>query len=177
MSIFSCYGWNIFSVEGIGSQDKPHAVQEILAKFNGTQCGYCSSGMVMNMFALSESKDLTMKEVENSFGGNICRCTGYRPIMSAFKSMCKDSCSQLLGTCQDIEDIKVCKKICNKVLPKEDKQILHYNLGQSSWVRVYNFNDLVKIVKNFHSESRKPSYKLIAGNTGRGIFIMNLTIP
>lgn len=57
------------------------------------------------IFSLLKDKKLTMLEIENSFGSNICRCTGYRPILSAFKGFASDAPKSMLKEIRDIEVI------------------------------------------------------------------------
>lgn len=59
------------------------------------------------IFSLTKDKKLTMQEIENSFGSNICRCTGYRPILEAFKGYASDAPASLK---RDILDIEVIEK-------------------------------------------------------------------
>jgi xanthine dehydrogenase/oxidase len=62
-----------------------------LALNNGSQCGYCSVGFVMNMseFIINNPK-ATKKEIEDAFDGNLCRCTGYRAILTGMKTFASD---------------------------------------------------------------------------------------
>ncbi|HVW97868.1 MAG TPA: molybdopterin cofactor-binding domain-containing protein [Mucilaginibacter sp.] len=62
-----------------------------LAMNNGTQCGYCTVGFVMNMSEfIANNPKATKKEIEDIFDGNICRCTGYRPILTGMKTFASD---------------------------------------------------------------------------------------
>ena len=65
-----------------------------MADYHGTQCGFCSPGMVMTMKSLIDSKEgaaaPSTAEVENVLDGNICRCTGYRPILEGLKTLTSD---------------------------------------------------------------------------------------
>ncbi|XP_062708343.1 xanthine dehydrogenase isoform X1 [Aedes albopictus] len=177
--VFSCHGMDILTIEGIGGKkDGYHPTQQRLAHFNGTQCGYCSPGMVMNMYSLLEAKkgQVSMKEIENSFGGNICRCTGYRPILDAFKSLAVDADEKLVKACQDIEDLpKVCPKTgsacagkCSSSEPKvTNKRPVRMVFGDGTeWHKVYNINDIFTI---FEQIGEKP-YMLVAGNTAHGVY-------
>jgi len=65
-----------------------HSVQEAMVKYHGSQCGFCTPGFVMSLFAMfknySKFKDNVIKD---SIAGNLCRCTGYKPIIKAAKSL------------------------------------------------------------------------------------------
>lgn len=74
VSIFSCQNWKIHTIEGIGNPIQGyHRLQKALAEGNGSQCGFCSGGMVMNMFALTKNGPVSAKTIENSFGGRLCQ--------------------------------------------------------------------------------------------------------
>ncbi|KAL5979766.1 xylitol dehydrogenase [Asimina triloba] len=90
--LYSVEGMHIITVEGIGNhQQGLHPVQESLAQTHGSQCGFCTPGFVMSMYALlrSSEKPPTEEQIEESLSGNLCRCTGYRPIVDAFRVFAK----------------------------------------------------------------------------------------
>ncbi|XP_061729904.1 xanthine dehydrogenase-like [Cydia pomonella] len=86
--VCAMHGLAVTTVEGIGSsQEKLHAVQERIAKSHGSQCGFCTPGIVMSMYALLRNKTkIQEKDIETAFQGNLCRCTGYRPIIEGLKT-------------------------------------------------------------------------------------------
>ncbi|CAG9858905.1 unnamed protein product [Phyllotreta striolata] len=90
--ICSMHGLAVTTVEGIGStKTKLHPVQERLAKAHGSQCGFCTPGIVMSMYTLlRNSPTPSMKDMETAFQGNLCRCTGYRPIIDGLKTFTED---------------------------------------------------------------------------------------
>lgn len=69
--------------------------QEALASAHGSQCGFCTPGFVMSMYSLlrSKKKAPTQHEIEECLAGNLCRCTGYRPILDAFRVFAKSETS------------------------------------------------------------------------------------
>ena len=88
-SVDSC---NVTTVEGIGSTKRGlHPAQERLARFHGSQCGFCTPGIVMSMYTLLRNDPAPSAEkLEHGFDGNLCRCTGYRPILDAAKTFACD---------------------------------------------------------------------------------------
>ncbi|XP_067892260.1 aldehyde oxidase 1-like isoform X2 [Heterodontus francisci] len=98
------HGAAVTTVEAIGStRTKIHPVQERIAKAHGSQCGFCTPGMVMSMYTLLRNNPTpSTAHIQQTLAGNLCRCTGYRPIVDAFRTFCTAStCCQKggLGGC------------------------------------------------------------------------------
>ena len=113
-----------------------------------------------------------MSDVENVLDGNLCRCTGYRPILDAFKSLATDAPPALKEKLVDIEDLSL-KMTC----PATQKpfeglcssgragEVMLRSTEEGDWLRPKSMADLLAII-----ESLEPSdtFKIIAGNTGTG---------
>ena len=81
-------GKQLILVEDLADSNKPHIVQEAMVKFHGSQCGFCTPGFTMSLFSMYKNyKSINNEVVEEVLSGNLCRCTGYRPIIEAAKSL------------------------------------------------------------------------------------------
>jgi xanthine dehydrogenase small subunit len=84
-------GKNIVTIEGLGNDKDPHPLQIAFSKENASQCGYCTPGFIISGVSLLNSdKDINDNTINDAFSGNLCRCTGYSPILKAIKSVAKD---------------------------------------------------------------------------------------
>ncbi len=80
-------GANITTIEGLGSPDGLHVLQENFKQHHGLKCGYCTPGMITRAHRLLlENPIPTEVEVRFGIAGNICRCTGYQNIVKAILS-------------------------------------------------------------------------------------------
>jgi len=187
----NCSGWSVTTVESSSSSSHLPAVQRRLSAFHGTQCGYCTPGMVMAMTGLLDAKrgrvsgqahsslssssrkyifpfihlQVTLSNVENLLDGNICRCTGYRPILDAFKSFAADAPDELKNKVADIEDLAdngTCKGTCVLSPPVNRPLTLSQNWSQPT--------TLAQLKTTLTSLPREAKYKLVAGNTGTGVY-------
>jgi aerobic carbon-monoxide dehydrogenase small subunit len=77
-------GAKVTTIEGLGSPDDLHPVQEAFWEHHGLQCGYCTPGMIMaSADLLARNPDPSEQEVREALAGNLCRCTGYHNIVKA----------------------------------------------------------------------------------------------
>ncbi|XP_032242989.2 xanthine dehydrogenase/oxidase-like [Nematostella vectensis] len=154
-------GVSITTTEGIGNKDDGfHAIQERLADHNGSQCGYCSPGMVMNMYGLLKTNAFPSKqEIENHFDGNICRCTGYRPILDAMKTFAKDADPL------DIEDVS--RQCCTSCPRKSGlNTVMAMDNEPTPWYSPTTLKDLYTLA----AMNKDKRIRFVGGNTGLGIY-------
>jgi len=72
------------TIEGLGTEDNLHPMQEAFWNNHGLQCGFCTPGMIMSAVALlADNPDPTEAEVRQGLEGNLCRCTGYHNIVKS----------------------------------------------------------------------------------------------
>ncbi len=83
------HGKELLTVESLGRGGvKLHPVQQAMVDNHGSQCGFCTPGFVMSLYALYETNPApTRREIDDALAGNLCRCTGYRPIVAAATAM------------------------------------------------------------------------------------------
>jgi carbon-monoxide dehydrogenase small subunit len=78
----------IVTIEGIADGDKLHPIQEALVAHGGTQCGFCTPGIVISAKALLDSNPHPSEaEIRHAVAGNLCRCTGYGKIVEAIAAV------------------------------------------------------------------------------------------
>ncbi|XP_055254543.1 aldehyde oxidase 4-like isoform X2 [Moschus berezovskii] len=165
--ICSLYGAAVTTVEGVGSiKTRIHPVQERLAKCHGTQCGFCSPGMVMSIYTLLRNHpEPTPEQITEALGGNLCRCTGYRPIVESGKTFCA-MCTKLYNE----DEFQPFDPSQEPIFPPElirmaedpNKRRLTFRGKRTTWIAPVNLNDLLELKTNF------PEAPIIMGNTAVG---------
>jgi xanthine dehydrogenase molybdopterin binding subunit/xanthine dehydrogenase small subunit len=145
-------GREIISVEGVAGP-KMHAVQKAMAENFGSQCGYCTPGFIMSLFEGYYRKDLkTAAQLDEQLCGNLCRCTGYRPIRDA----AADALAERDGP--DVFDAQLKKA-------KMKLKATRYNFGGETFLRPTSLEKL------FRAMGERPEARLIAGATDLGLEI------
>ncbi|CAF4806270.1 unnamed protein product [Rotaria socialis] len=125
-SICCVDGCHITTVEGINGiqSDSLHPIQERIAELYGSQCGFCTPGIVMSLYGtLNNIENPTMQDIEDSFDGNLCRCTGYRPILDAAKTFACDKKPKVNqpSDCSNSRDENI-----NTIISTTENKLLQY---------------------------------------------------
>ena len=79
-------GADVLTIEGLADGGKLHPIQQAFVDAGGVQCGFCTPGFIMSVFALlRDTPDPSDEEIRTALEGNLCRCTGYEKILDAVR--------------------------------------------------------------------------------------------
>ena len=85
-------GASLMTVEGLADGAKLHPLQQAFQRNHALQCGFCTPGMLMTAYEfLRDTTDPTEEQVREGISGNICRCTGYAPIVQAILDVSREA--------------------------------------------------------------------------------------
>jgi aldehyde oxidoreductase len=88
--VVNLQGADVITIEGLGTPDNPHLIQEAFVLSGAIQCGFCTPGMIMTTkVLLDQNLNPTDEDIKKAFARNLCRCTGYRKIFDAVKLSAK----------------------------------------------------------------------------------------
>ena len=153
----SLEGKQLIIVEDLISKGEQHPVQKAMVNYHGSQCGFCTPGFVMSLFAMYKNYSSYKEEIiKDSIQGNLCRCTGYKPIIDAAKSLNKES---------KVDDFNRNKKITINLLNK----IKHRNISIISGNKKYFAPKTVRELQNILKQN--PNSKLISGGTDVSLIV------
>lgn len=150
--VSSLHGKQLISVEGLKHQGELHSVQQAMADCHGSQCGFCTPGFVMSLFALQKnSQGPDLHQAQEALAGNLCRCTGYRPILDAAAQSCARPCRDQFDA-QQAQTIARLKAIA----PQQTGEL---NSGDKRCLVPLTVADLAELY------SSHPEARLLAGGT------------
>jgi xanthine dehydrogenase small subunit len=136
-----------------------HPVQQAMVECHGSQCGFCTPGIVMSLFATYERHQAcgtraTRQELADDLSGNLCRCTGYRPILDAGERMFEGAPVRL-----DREAVASALRVLRDDAP------LHYEAGGASFDAPRTLDELASL------RAARPQARLLAGSTDVGLWV------
>ncbi|AIR91452.1 xanthine dehydrogenase small subunit [Pseudomonas cremoricolorata] len=164
--VAALHGKQLISVEDLKHQGQLHSVQQAMADCHGSQCGFCTPGFVMSLFALQKNSDAAdTHQAHQALAGNLCRCTGYRPILDAAAQCCSGANSDQFDARQQqtIAQLKAIAPQGSAELASADKRCLLPT----------TLNDLAE------QYSALPDARLLAGGTDLALEVtqMHKTLP
>lgn len=165
-------GKALFTVESLKTDTaghKLHPVQQAMVDCHGSQCGFCTSGFVMSLFVLFKNiAEPSRAQINDYLSGNLCRCTGYRPIIEAATKMSQyagrkwidqPASSKLTPPDDDEQElIQLLKQI-------KPTQTLHIKNNQKHYAAPLDLNEFAQL------RDENPQATLVAGNTDIGLWV------
>jgi xanthine dehydrogenase small subunit len=157
-------GGELITVEDLADNGVLHPVQEVMAREHGSQCGFCTPGIVMSLFAHYHGCNgaTTRNEINDALAGNLCRCTGYRPIVDAALEVCTGADDQFT------RDAAVRRRA---IAALDDKADLFVGDEKAFFAAPASEASLGQLF------ARHPDATIVAGTTDVGLWITKKLMP
>jgi xanthine dehydrogenase small subunit len=155
-------GMSLWTAEDIAADNgQLHAVQEAMLQCHGSQCGFCTPGFVMSLFAMYQNHSCKGHAISREFAqaelsGNLCRCTGYRPILDA---------AQMLDALplQRLNEVKVLQKL--EHIAQSAIRLDTNSADKCGYQSPVTLQDLLEL------RSQQPGAQIVAGTTDVGLWV------
>jgi xanthine dehydrogenase small subunit len=165
----SIEGMALWTVEDLAGQALPglgatlHPAQQAMVQCHGSQCGFCTPGFVMSLFALYENQNgqpISRQTAQGALSGNLCRCTGYRPILEAAQTM-QDLPPMRVNAAAVLQNLRQLAAACGAAtMPGAP--------ADASYLSPSTLKELLTL------RARYPDAQLVAGCTDVGLWITKL---
>ncbi len=152
------HGKQLLVVENLSNTNSsPHPVQDAMVKFHGSQCGFCTPGFVMSLFSMYKNhSSYSSKLITDAISGNLCRCTGYRPIIDAARS---------LNKIKNVDSFSKNKKKFIKILKTINSKNLSIINNGKKYFSPSNIRELKKIIQ------KNPKAHFLSGGTDLSLIV------
>ncbi|MDE0309866.1 MAG: xanthine dehydrogenase small subunit [Acidiferrobacterales bacterium] len=152
-------GQQLITVEHLKTADgQLHAVQRAMVEEHGSQCGFCTPGFIMSMFAMYHNRCPTDRQsIDNALAGNLCRCTGYAPIVRACRKALKSVTDDQFDQCE--------RETVGRISKLDAGAPVEVRANGQKYFAPTTTDELAQILK-LHPESR-----MVAGATDVGLWV------
>lgn len=149
------HGKELITIESLRPAGAPlHPAQQAMADCHGSQCGFCTPGFVMSLFAMYRTNENPSRtDIDDALAGNLCRCTGYRPIIDAARAMYK-----LPPPAAEIVH-------ADKLDDLDAQEALHIQAGDRQFFAPVTHDELAQLLADY------PAATLLAGGTDVGLWV------
>ena len=152
------HGKAVFTVEGLKNGERLHPIQQMLVDHHGSQCGFCTPGFVMSIYGLMQRQGRPGRaDTLRALSGNLCRCTGYRPIIDAALALsdCRMPAAEQAALCRRLQRIE----------RRPGMVWASFIPGGSRWHAPASLDELARLF------ARYPDALLVAGSSDVGLWI------
>jgi xanthine dehydrogenase small subunit len=154
-------GCQLLTVEHLAGEDGTlHPVQQAMVDCHGSQCGFCTPGFVMSLFALARQSDAVPGDeaIDDALAGNLCRCTGYAPIVRAAKQMYELNPRQDAFSARERETLEALRAL-------GDSETVSVEAGGRRFHAPATVDALAELIE------ANPGATIVAGSTDVGLWV------